>query len=95
MPARRGRRMPTRGRPGILQVKELIELIAKKLVQHPEDVQVRVIEGDEGQSFELRVHPDDMGRVIGKSGRTAKAIRTLLSSASAKADARVTLQIVE
>ena len=83
------------GRPRIRQVKELIELIAKKLVQHPEDVQVRVIEGEEGQSFELRVHPDDMGRVIGRSGRTAKAIRTLLSSAAAKADTRVTLQIVE
>lgn len=76
-------------------MKELIELIAKKLVQHPEDVQVRVIEGENGQSYELRVHPDDMGRVIGKGGRTAKAIRTLLGTAATKADVRATLQIVE
>jgi len=76
-------------------VKELVELIAKKLVEHPEDVQVRVIDGDEGQVIELRVHPDDMGRVIGKAGRTAKAIRTLLHSAASKQNVRVNLQIVE
>jgi len=76
-------------------VKDLLEFIAKKLVQYPEDVQVRVIENEDGQVFELRVHPDDMGRVIGKNGRTAKAIRTLLSSAASKAEARAVLQIVE
>ncbi|MBN2307649.1 MAG: KH domain-containing protein [Candidatus Hydrogenedentes bacterium] len=76
-------------------MKELIELIAKKLVDHPEDVQVRVIEGDAEHCFELRVHPEDMGKVIGRSGRTAKAMRTLLNSAASKADARVSLQIVE
>ena len=75
---------------------ELVELIAKKLVQHPEDVKVRVIESEDGtQVLELHVHPDDMGKVIGKSGRTAKAIRTLLSSAASKTEAHVTLQIVE
>lgn len=76
-------------------MKELIELISKKLVEHPEDVQVRVIESDEGQTYELRVHPDDMGRVIGKNGRVAKAVRTLLSSAAAKQDLRVSLDIIE
>ncbi len=76
-------------------MKDLVELIAKKLVEHPEDVQVRMIEGEEGQSIELRVHPDDMGRVIGKAGRTAKAIRTLLHSAASKANIRVNLEIVE
>ena len=76
-------------------MKDLIEMIAKKLVEHPEDVQVSVTEGDDGQNLELRVHPDDMGRVIGKAGRTAKAIRTLLHSAASKADMRVTLHIVE
>jgi predicted RNA-binding protein YlqC (UPF0109 family) len=77
-------------------VDELVELIAKKLVEHPEDVKVRVIESEDGaQVLELHVHPDDMGKVIGKSGRTAKAIRTLLSSAAGKIDARVSLQIVE
>ena len=76
-------------------MKDLVELIAKKLVAHPEDVQVRAIDGEEGQTIELRVHPEDMGRVIGKSGRTAKAIRTLLNSAASKANVRVTLQILE
>jgi len=76
-------------------VKDLLEFIAKKLVQYPEDVQVRVIENEDGQVFELRVHPDDMGRIIGKDGRTAKAMRTVLSSAAAKTDVRVSLQIVE
>ena len=76
-------------------MKELIELITKKLVEHPEDVSVRVIEGDRGQSYELRVHPDDMGRVIGKNGRVAKAVRTLVGSAAAKLDVRATLEIVE
>ena len=76
-------------------MEELIELIAKKLVSHPEDVKVRVIEGDAGQSIELNVHPDDMGKIIGKGGRTAKAIRTVLSSAASKTNARVTLQIVD
>ena len=77
-------------------MKDLVELIAKKLVAHPEDVHVRVTETDDGQQcLELSVHPEDMGRVIGKNGRTAKAIRTLLNSASAKADVRAILQIVE
>lgn len=76
-------------------MKELIELISKKLVDHPEDVQVRVIEGERGQTYELRVHPDDMGRVIGKNGRVAKAVRTLIGSAAAKQDVRASLEIVE
>ena len=76
-------------------MKELIELISKKLVEHPDDVEVRVIENEDGQIFELRVHPDDMGRVIGKNGRVAKAVRTLIGSAAAKNNIRVTLDIVE
>jgi uncharacterized protein len=76
-------------------MKELIELISKKLVEHPEDVDVRVIDADEGQTYELRVNPEDMGRVIGKNGRVAKALRTLLNSASAKQDIRANLEIVE
>tara|TARA_R110001592_G_scaffold33747_2_gene116643 strand:- start:414 stop:644 length:231 start_codon:yes stop_codon:yes gene_type:complete len=76
-------------------VKELIEFIAKKMVEHPEDVQVRLIEGEESQNYELQVNPEDMGRIIGRSGRTAKAIRTLVSSAAAKAKVYVNLEIVE
>ncbi len=76
-------------------MKELIEFVAKKLVDHPEDVQVQLIESDETKEYKLRVNPEDMGRVIGKSGRTAKAMRTLLGSAAAKADVHATLEIVE
>lgn len=76
-------------------MKELIEFIAKKLVQHPEDVQVRHIEGDEEHVYELRVHAGDMGRMIGREGRTAKALRTAVSTAAAKAEVRAHLEIVE
>ena len=76
-------------------MKDLIELIAQKLVTHPEDVQATIIGSEDGQVIELRVNPEDMGRVIGKSGKTAKAIRTVLSAASSKSDVRVSLQIVE
>lgn len=76
-------------------MKELIELIAKKLVAHPDEVQVTVAGSEEGEMLELRVNPEDMGRVIGKAGRTAKAIRSLVSAAASKAGKRVSLQIVE
>ena len=76
-------------------MKDLIEFIAKKMVEHPDDVQVRVSEGEDSQNYELQVNPEDMGRIIGKSGRTAKAIRTLVSSAAAKAKVYANLEIVE
>jgi predicted RNA-binding protein YlqC (UPF0109 family) len=76
-------------------VKELIEFVAKKLVQHPEDVQIRHIESDDTHVYELRVNPEDMGRVIGKDGRTAKAMRTLLGTAATKENVRANLEIVE
>ncbi len=76
-------------------MKELIEFIARKMVEHPDDVQVLVAEGEESQNYELRVNPEDMGRIIGKNGRTAKAIRTLVSSAAAKTNVFANLEIVE
>lgn len=76
-------------------VKDLIEFIARKMVEHPDDVQVLVVEGEESQNYELRVNPEDMGRIIGKNGRTAKAIRTLVSSAAAKTNVFANLEIVE
>jgi predicted RNA-binding protein YlqC (UPF0109 family) len=76
-------------------MENLVEFIAKKLVQHPEDVQVRKIEGEGEQTLELRVNEEDMGRVIGRSGRTAKALRTVLSAAASKADVHATFEIVE
>lgn len=76
-------------------MKDLVEFIAKKLVEHPDDVEVREVAVEGGTQYELRVNPEDMGRVIGKSGRTAKALRTLLGSAAAKADVEASLEIVE
>jgi uncharacterized protein len=76
-------------------MKELVEAIAKALVNNPDQVQVRVIEGEQVTVFELRVHPSDLGRVIGRQGRTAKPIRTILGAAGVKRRKRVTLEILE
>lgn len=76
-------------------MKELLVLIAKSLVDHPHDVQVRQLEVDGSTVMELQVAPEDLGKVIGKQGRTARSLRTLLSAAGAKARKRVVLEIVE
>ncbi len=76
-------------------MKDLIELIAHKLVANPDAVTVTETEEDGEHRYELRVHQDDMGRIIGKSGRTAKAIRQLVSSAAAKNDIQAHLEIIE
>lgn len=76
-------------------MKELVEAIARALVDHPEDVQVTVVEGPQGVVLELRVHAEDLGKVIGRQGRTAKAIRTLLSASGMKLRKRYTLEIRE
>jgi predicted RNA-binding protein YlqC (UPF0109 family) len=78
-------------------VKELVETIARALVDRPEEVQVRTAGGTGTQVtvLELRVHAEDLGKVIGRQGRTAKAIRTLLSAAGMKLRKRFTLEILE
>jgi predicted RNA-binding protein YlqC (UPF0109 family) len=76
-------------------MKELVEVIAKALVDHPEDVAVKAIEGEQVTVLELRVAPDDLGKVIGRQGRTAKSIRTLLGAAGMKLKKRYTLEILE
>ncbi|HKQ87469.1 MAG TPA: KH domain-containing protein [Candidatus Acidoferrales bacterium] len=76
-------------------MRELVESIAKALVDHPEQVQVKAIEGEQVTVLELRVHPEDLGKVIGKQGRTAKSIRTLLGAAGMKLKKRYTLEILE
>jgi len=76
-------------------MKELVEAIAKALVDHPEDVQVESVEASQVTVLELRVHPEDLGKVIGRQGRTAKAIRTLLGASGMKVRRRFTLEIVE
>ena len=74
---------------------ELVRFIAQSLVEKPEAVDVREVETDEGVTVELRVDPDDMGKVIGKSGRIAKAIRTVVKAASARGEKPVFVEIVE
>lgn len=75
-------------------LKELVEYVAKSLVDDPAQVHVSEIEGENSVILELRVGPEDMGRVIGKGGRTANAIRTLVRVLAAKQGKRVTLEIV-
>ena len=76
-------------------MKDLVVAIARALVDHPDDVQVRAVDGEQVTVLELRVHPDDIGKVIGRQGRTAKAMRTLLSAAGMKQQKRYTLEILE
>lgn len=76
-------------------MKELIDYIVKALVDNPEDVRISEIEGDQTSVLELKVAKDDLGKVIGKQGRTARAMRTILSAASAKAQKRTVLEILE
>ena len=76
-------------------MKELLELIAKALVDDPDEVSVSVVEGEQTTILELRVAQDDLGKVIGKQGRTARAIRTLLSAGGAKLGKRFHLEIIE
>ncbi|MBQ3172382.1 MAG: KH domain-containing protein [Mailhella sp.] len=78
-----------------MQQKELVEYIAKSLVDSPEQVEVREAEGEQGAVLELSVSRDDLGKIIGKQGRTARAIRTLLGAVSAKTKKRVVLEILE
>ncbi len=76
-------------------MKELVERIAKSLVDHPDRVQVHQVEGEQTTILELKVDPEDLGKVIGKQGRTAKAIRTILSAAGMKDKKRYVLEILE
>ncbi len=76
-------------------MKELIEAIAKALVDNPEDVVVNAVEGEQVTVLELRVHPSDLGKVIGKQGRTARSVRTILNAAGMKLKKRFTLEILE
>jgi hypothetical protein len=76
-------------------LKQLIEYIAKALVDSPDQVKVSEIEGERTSVIELSVAKDDLGKVIGKQGRTARAMRTILSAASTKAKKRAVLEIIE
>ncbi|AEH22809.1 MAG: KH domain-containing protein [Thermodesulfobacterium geofontis] len=77
------------------KLKDLVEHIAKVLVDNPDAVQINEIEGEQTSVIELKVAKEDLGKIIGKEGRTAKAIRTILGAASSKLRKRVVLEIIE
>ena len=76
-------------------MRALVEQIAKALVDEPEQVSVQTVEGDQVTVLELRVGPNDLGKVIGKQGRTARSLRTILGAAGMKLHKRFTLEILE
>jgi len=76
-------------------IRELVEEIAKALVDIPDQVSVREVEGEQVTVLELRVAPSDLGKVIGKQGRTARSVRTILGAAGMKLNRRFTLEILE
>lgn len=75
-------------------MRELVEVIAKSLVDNPESVEVKEISGEQSIILELKVAPEDMGKVIGKQGRIAKAIRTVIKAAATKQNKRVAVEII-
>ncbi|HDD52649.1 MAG: KH domain-containing protein [Aquificota bacterium] len=76
-------------------LKELVEKMAKALVDNPDKVEVVEVEGEKTTVIELRVAPEDLGKVIGRQGRTARAMRTILSAAATKSNKRAVLEILE
>lgn len=76
-------------------MKELVEVIAKSLVDHPDEVEVTEKETEKAIVVELKVAPDDMGKVIGKQGRIAKSIRTVVKAAATKDDKKVVVEILQ
>ncbi len=76
-------------------MKELLELIARSLVDQPDEVSVTEVEGEQTTVLELRVAPEDLGKVIGKQGRTARSIRTILASSGMKLNKRIVFEIIE
>ncbi|ACO03806.1 MULTISPECIES: KH domain-containing protein [Persephonella] len=77
------------------KLQELVEFVAKSLVDHPDKVEVKEIEGEKTTVIELKVAPEDLGKVIGRQGRTARAIRTLLAAVARKQNKRAVLEILE
>jgi predicted RNA-binding protein YlqC (UPF0109 family) len=76
-------------------MKDLVQFLAKSLVNKPDAVEVKETEGDLASVLELRVAKEDLGRIIGKQGRTAKSIRAILNAAASRTNRRVVLEIVE
>lgn len=77
------------------KLRDLIEHIVRSLVDHPDQVRVTEVDGEKTVVFELRCHPDDIGKVIGRNGKTVSAIRTLLTTAAARQNRRAMLEVVD
>lgn len=78
-----------------LKMKDLLEYLAKALVDNPDDVQIEMIEGERSVILQLKVHPDDIGKVIGKQGRIAQALRTLVKAAATKQGKNAIVEILD
>ena len=76
-------------------MKDLVEIIAKSLVDNPNEVHVNEVQGEQDLILELRVAPEDMGKVIGKQGRIAKAIRTVVKAAALNKDQKIVVEIID
>lgn len=76
-------------------MKDLLEYLAKAIVDHPDDVQIEVIEGERSVILQLRVNPEDIGKVIGKQGRIAQALRTLVKAAATKQGKNAIVEILD
>lgn len=76
-------------------MKDLLEYLAKSLVDNPEAVEIEVIEGERSVILQLKVHPDDIGKVIGKQGRIAQALRTLVKAAATKQGKNAIVEILD
>ena len=76
-------------------MKDLLDLIVRSLVDRPDDVVVTEVDGEQTTVYELKVAPEDLGKVIGKQGRTARAIRTILASSGSKLGKRFVFEIIE
>ena len=76
-------------------MKELVQFLARQLVNNPDAVEVKEVRGDTASVLELRVAKEDLGRVIGKQGRTAKSIRTILNAVASRTNRKIVLEIIE
>lgn len=77
------------------QAKDFVESIVKAIVDHPSDVKIRIVEGEKSTILELKVNPEDVSKVIGKGGRIARAIRTLIGVIAGRNNKRIILEILE
>jgi uncharacterized protein len=83
------------GQEAEMNYKELVDYMVKSLVDHPDQVEIREVEGEKSTILELRVMKEDIGKVIGKHGRIARAIRTIINASATKSGKRVVLEILD